>query len=331
MNLLVESDIKIEGPFFSVCIETNDRGKTIFRALESLLNQEISNFECIVVDDLSSDDTVAEINRFLSSTEFKKSPYALKVYQNTTHLGGVLNWNSPLIVAKGLYIAGLEGDDYYQAGYLKKAYDKLVSNPHIGIYATGSQRATRPITGLIDSKTYFKYLFQIINIPPPSELIFVRLSKNKTPFKFDTVNNTYAPELQLLMTVSEDGWDAFHSADRDVFREPSTSLTNMTWKYFRDKFEIIDKYRFHPLIEKKEFKESFKRQIILSVRRYLVSDFQKKGDAEGLKNGITKMLKSRNYPGIHAYIFLFNTIVFFNKIKLFALYFTIKKQISFLQ
>lgn len=327
MSLIFESDLKTKHPIFSVCIETHNRGKTIYRALESLLNQDFLNFECIVVDDCSTDNTLEEIKKFIASTPYRNSPYHLRIYQNEKHLGGVLNWNSPLENANGKYIAGLEGDDYYLRGYLKKAYNTLSEIPDIGLYSTGSLRALRPKTGLIEAKDYFQYIFQMINISPPSEFIVIRLNKNGNAFKFDVTNNIYAPEIQLLLNISEDGWNAYHSSDADIYREPSTSSTNMSWKYFSDKFNLIEKYKNHPFIDNKQFTQSFRRQMILSTRRFLVSDYQKKGNPESIKNGIIKVLKNKHYPNVIMYSFVFKTILFFKNTHIFRLYFRLKKLI----
>lgn len=328
MNLLFESKIRVENPFFSVCIETHNRGKTIYRALESLLKQEFDNFECIVADDVSSDDTILEIKRFVSSPSYTSAPYPLRIYQNEKYLGGVLNWNSPLIYAKGKYIAGLEGDDYYMPGYLKKAYSIFSTNPNIGVYSTGSQRGLRPLKGLIQAKDYFRYIYQLKNVSPPSEFIFIRLNKKGEPFKFDVINNVYAPEIQLLLTISDDGRDAFHSSDADIYREPSTSFTNMSWKFFSDKFNIIEKYKNHPNISNKEFHDSFRRQYMLSLRRYLVSDYQKKGNPESIKEGIINILNNSKNSNISFYFLLFKVIVVLKKIRIFYLYFKTKDLIA---
>ncbi|HEY0031083.1 MAG TPA: glycosyltransferase family 2 protein [Bacteroidia bacterium] len=326
MKLISESGSKTASPFFSVCIETHNRGGTIYRALESLLQQGIDNFECVLVDDCSNDETLNEVKRFIASSSYSAHPFLLKVYQNENHLGGVLNWNSPLEFATGKYIAVLEGDDYFQAEHLKKAQALLFKMPNVGIYATGSQRALRPLKGLIPAKEYFQYTYQIINVSPPSETIFIRLDKSGVPWKYDVTNNSYAPELQLLLAISSDGWDAFHTTGADVYREPSTSNTNMSWKYFDDKFKIIKKYKNHSYISDGEFRQSFKRQFVLSVRRYLVSDFQKKGKPESIRIGIEKVLVDKDFEGVGKYRLIFSLIIFLKKIKFFAFYFSIKKK-----
>jgi len=325
MNVIFQSDIKIEQPFFSVCIETYNRGKTIYRALESLLNQGVVDFNCIVADDCSTDETIEEIKRFITSAPYKNAPFQLNVYQNPQHLGGVLNWNNALEFAEGKYISVLEGDDFFQPKHLKNAYEILNKIPNIGIYATGSQRASRPITGIINSKKYFQYIYQMINVSPPSETIFIRLDKKGIPYKYDVVNNTYAPEIQLYLTISNDGWDAFHTSTQDVYREASTSFTNMTWKYFDDKFKIIEKYSTHKNINSVQLKKNFRRQYLLAVRRYLVANFQKKGNSESIKKGIQKVLKNKSFPAIYFYSIIFSLILFLEKIKCFEIYFKIKK------
>ncbi|MBK7182924.1 MAG: glycosyltransferase family 2 protein [Bacteroidetes bacterium] len=315
-------------PFFSVCIETSNRGRTIYRALASLLNQDVDNFECIIADDCSSDETVAEIERFINSVEYIAKPFPLNLFQNEQKLGGVLNWNSALKYAKGKYIAGLEGDDYYQKGYLKSALNKLNEDDTIGVYATGSQRSLRPIKGLIPSKEYFQYIYQIINIPPPSETIFIRLDKNGVPFKYNVTEYIYAPEMELLLSIAADGWNTFHSSSADVYREPSSSNTNMTWKFFQDKFFLFEKYKKHALIGKKNYEKAFRRQLLIAIRRYLVCSYQEKGKPESIRNGIETVLKSEHTFQFNFYAILFKFLLFLEKYKLFNIYFGLKSKLK---
>jgi glycosyltransferase involved in cell wall biosynthesis len=196
MKLIFESDTKSSTPFFSVCMETYNRGKTIYRALESVSNQLFKDFECILIDDCSTDETLEEVKRFIASPAYATAPFPFKVSQNEYRLGGILNWNEPLKQATGKYIAVLEGDDSFHKDHLQKAANVLQDVPNIGIYATGNQRATRPLKGRIAALTYFNYTYQLINVSPPSETIFIRLRKNGQPFMYDGLSFTYAPEIQ---------------------------------------------------------------------------------------------------------------------------------------
>ena len=309
MDVIFESGLQLAAPFFSVCIETNNRGKTIFRSLESLSNQLFKNFECIVVDDRSSDETMNEINRFINSSLYSNSPFSLKVYQNKKQLGAVFNWNKPLEHAKAKYIAVLEGDDYFHNEHLQKANAVLEKIPTLGIYATGNQLAPRPLTGIIPAKEYFKYNYRIINVSPPSETIFIRLNKNNVPYTFDVINNIYAPEHDLWMRIANDGWDAYHTDSADVYREPSTSFSNRSWKFYEDKFKIIEKYRTNAAIDKNDFNTAFKKQFIAATRRYLVGTYNKQGDPESIKQGLFSILKNKNIPSPNLYSGIFKSIL----------------------
>lgn len=114
-------------PFFSVCMETYNRGKTIFEALRSVQNQTFRDFEVIVVDNRSADNTVEEIKRFFQSNQYKEYPFEYIFKQNKERLGSIGNWNEPLKSAKGRYIAVLEGDDEFLPTHLEEdGYDILL-------------------------------------------------------------------------------------------------------------------------------------------------------------------------------------------------------------
>jgi predicted glycosyltransferase involved in capsule biosynthesis len=74
MNTFVEEKKTVEKPpFFSVIIATFNRKSTIIRALHSLLAQTETDWEAIVVDDGSTDDTYSEIRSLLE--QHKKINY----------------------------------------------------------------------------------------------------------------------------------------------------------------------------------------------------------------------------------------------------------------
>ena len=48
----------------SIIVATFNAGKTLRRALESVINQKNDNWECIIVDGMSSDDTLSIVKEF---------------------------------------------------------------------------------------------------------------------------------------------------------------------------------------------------------------------------------------------------------------------------
>lgn len=94
----------------------------IEKTLKSLTLQTFKNFEVIVVNDGSTDNTENKINSVLRNADF---PWKLL---NQHNQGVSMARNNGLIEANGEYICFLDGDDYYDAFFLEKMYNKAKEN-----------------------------------------------------------------------------------------------------------------------------------------------------------------------------------------------------------
>jgi glycosyltransferase involved in cell wall biosynthesis len=113
-------------PFFSVIIPTYNRYQLLKRAIDSVLNQTLSDFELIVVDDGSSDDT---------------SGVAIEYEGRITYIrqdnGGVSRArNRGIHLASSPYIAFLDSDDVWLPEKLKEQCNYINSNPDVLIHQT---------------------------------------------------------------------------------------------------------------------------------------------------------------------------------------------------
>ena len=111
-------------PFFSVCIETKNRFSTIERTLMSVLNQDTRDFELILVDNNSSDRTLDIVNKFFNSEKFKRRPFNFLI--KSSNVNNLENWNKPIELASGKFIAYLEGDDSFLENHLSYAKNILI-------------------------------------------------------------------------------------------------------------------------------------------------------------------------------------------------------------
>ena len=91
-------------PRVSVCIPTYNYANFLPSAMESILNQGFDDFELIVQDDCSSDNTQEVIAGFLSDPR-------VKFGRNEHNLGLAANWNLCLGKAAGRYIKYVFADD----------------------------------------------------------------------------------------------------------------------------------------------------------------------------------------------------------------------------
>lgn len=313
-------------PFFTICMETYNRGKTIFKALKSVQNQSFRDFEVIVVDDKSTDNTVDEIKRFFQSNHYKKSPFEYTFKQNKEHLGSVKNWNEPLKLAKGKYIAVLEGDDQFLPAHLEDAYNILSKYTDVGLYAVGNQHRQRPIIGLIKPEEYFSYTYKMENVSPPSETIFIRKYNNKQYF-YNDKDYVYCPEVALYLEISCDGLKVYHSYKKNVFRGASSGKV-YSWNYFIDKFKIIEKYKNHEHINKKKYLEALNFQSNNAFIAYINVKMQNVGKPDAIFQGIRGVLQKEFTFKYYKLFFLKIFIDFTTELKLIHILIKVKKLIT---
>ena len=88
----------------SILVTAYNREKFIGQAIQSVLNSTYTNFELIIVDDASTDDTVSVARQF----EFDSR---VKVFVNNQNLGQFENRNFAASLATGVYIKYLDSDD----------------------------------------------------------------------------------------------------------------------------------------------------------------------------------------------------------------------------
>ncbi|MEO7834846.1 MAG: glycosyltransferase family A protein, partial [Ginsengibacter sp.] len=116
--------IKPKLPFFSVIITAYNRSELLVRALDSLISQTENDWEAIIIDDGSTDDTAQRVAPFLKLGEnihylWQKSQGA-SVAKNT---GGHLS--------KGNYITFLDSDDEYSPCHLQSRKKILDAHPEV--------------------------------------------------------------------------------------------------------------------------------------------------------------------------------------------------------
>lgn len=113
--------------FFSVIIPTFNRKPFLKKAIDSVLDQNYQNFELIVVDDGSNDNT----DKLISSYKDKRLTC---LRQNNTGVSSARN--KGLKAAKGDFIAFLDSDDWWESNKLQRALDHISEFSDISIFHT---------------------------------------------------------------------------------------------------------------------------------------------------------------------------------------------------
>jgi len=110
----------------SIIIPTYNRGNYIADTIDSVLAQSLTDYEMIIINDGSTD-----------NTEDVLSPYRDKiVYKKTVNQGMSAARNEGMKLAKGEYIAQLDDDDLYQPYKLETQVAILDQHPEISLVYT---------------------------------------------------------------------------------------------------------------------------------------------------------------------------------------------------
>ena len=130
----------------SIITPSHNSTQFISATIQSVLNQSISDWELIIVDDCSSDNSVEVVQSFVERDS------RIKLIQLSENSGAAVARNRAIEAAQGRYIAFLDSDDLWLPGKLEKqlafmqannypftyaAYDKIDENGqvfgHIGV------------------------------------------------------------------------------------------------------------------------------------------------------------------------------------------------------
>lgn len=111
-------------PFFSIIITTYNRAHLIKRAINSLVSQTEEDWEAIIVDDESTDNTHDQILQYISNNP--KIRYIRK-----THGGEVESKNKGIYSSNGKFVSFLDSDDEYDPDHLKSRKRILLKNPSV--------------------------------------------------------------------------------------------------------------------------------------------------------------------------------------------------------
>lgn len=115
----------MKGPLITVYITNYNYGRFIAQAIESVLGQSIQDFELLIVDDGSTDNSKEIIDAYADKYDLEV------IYQQNKGLN--ITNNIALRAAKGKYIVRLDADDYFHPQALEKLSSRLEADPELGL------------------------------------------------------------------------------------------------------------------------------------------------------------------------------------------------------
>ena len=112
----------------SVVLPNYNHARFIGRALAALLGQERAADEIIVIDDGSTDDSIAVIERIAAAAP------AIRLLRNPSNVGVIPTLQRGLEAARGKYVYFAASDDWVFPGFFALALRRLEADPGVGLF-----------------------------------------------------------------------------------------------------------------------------------------------------------------------------------------------------
>lgn len=112
-------------PLISICIPVYNGDKYLVECLNSCVNQTFTDYEVIICDDGSIDNTISIVDEYASKFPF------IKFYKNKQNLGLVGNWNKCIELSSGKWIKFVFQDDYVTNDCLQKFVSQIDNHTQI--------------------------------------------------------------------------------------------------------------------------------------------------------------------------------------------------------
>jgi glycosyltransferase involved in cell wall biosynthesis len=154
-------------PKVSVLMPVYNSAKYLHKSIESILNQSYEDFEFLIFDDGSTDESLQIISSFRD--------LRIKIFSSTRNLGHVFHLNRGILLSKGQYIARMDSDDISHHERFKKQVDFLDNHSDVDILGTWYQefgaRKRFIRQPLDDSDIRLKHLFLGCALAHPSVMM----------------------------------------------------------------------------------------------------------------------------------------------------------------
>ena len=103
----------MSNPIVSIIVTNYNYGKFLHRCLRSCFSQKFLDYEVLVIDDFSTDNSIEILQPFLESSD------NLKVITNKENLGVAESANLAIKASRGQFFIRVDSDDYVNSEFLQ--------------------------------------------------------------------------------------------------------------------------------------------------------------------------------------------------------------------
>lgn len=234
-------------PFVSILVPVYNEGKVIKSVINSLFNLDYPNYEIIVINDGSTDDTLQEIDCLRQTGECFKQ---LKVFSKRNE-GKACALNYGLSQATGEFIACVDGDSLINPEALRLGL-RHFSDPKVGAVAGNVKAINRKrMVSTLQALEYVEGLnmprraqglFGLVNIIP-GPIGFFRRSVLEAVGGYS--KDTFAEDCDLTLKILSQGWKVRYEPDALAWTEVPETWLDLVKQRYRWTRGIIQSIRKH--------------------------------------------------------------------------------------
>lgn len=133
----------------SIVLPTYNRAEFLEDAFNSIISQQYLNWELIIVDDGSSDNTTEIVSAFIQKTTNNV------IYIQQENQGPAIARNTGIAKASGDYIAFYDSDDIWLPHHLKNCIDILEANQDVSWVYGACQRRIKETSEILQESTFY--------------------------------------------------------------------------------------------------------------------------------------------------------------------------------
>lgn len=245
----------MSSPTVSIIVPNYNHSKYLNQRLDSILNQTYQDFEVILLDDVSSDNSVEILQTY------SKHPKVSHLIVNKQNSGNTFKqWQKGIALAKGTFVWIAESDDFCEPHFLETVINPLNSDETIALAYSQSHRVNNngEVTGswitqthrfndnqfeadfILDGNTFIeKYLIAKNVIPNASAMVFRKDKIVNDSFLNIEHNLRYCGDWLIYFKLLVNNKVAFVSEALNSFRYHEKSVIAKANKQ-EDRLAIID-------------------------------------------------------------------------------------------
>jgi glycosyltransferase involved in cell wall biosynthesis len=232
-------------PLFTVLMPVFNGEKYLREAIDSILNQTLTDFEFLIIDDGSRDNSVQIISSY--------SDPRIKFVRNDTNLGISKTLNRGIEMASAEYIARMDADDISYPTRLQKQYNYLIENPDCALLSTWAKMITETNEHIRTEKYrsrlhYYNLTFECWMYHPT--VVFKK---------------TAAKEVGMYSIP--------YAEDFELFWQLSRKFKIACLEEVLVDYRVTDQ-SLHQVIKKKEYDETMEWQLLRNIRYYTGENFE---------------------------------------------------------